>query len=223
MELPFSLPPDFNGVVRLFPLPDLVMFPGNALPLHIFESRYVEMLEDALQHDQLITMATLLPGHDHDYHSRPPIAPVVCISEVTTHRRTDEGTYNLMIVGLQRARVANEVEPVRSFRRASVELFDDQLELSETESVELCNELAKQVVQKLPGGKELAKALRDGELELARLTDILSHVLPLSMEVKLQLLGEPNVARRAELLIANSSTGVSGLPAGGGDGDFSLN
>jgi hypothetical protein len=37
---PFSLPPSFDGNVRLFPLPDLVMFPGIMLPLHIFESRY---------------------------------------------------------------------------------------------------------------------------------------------------------------------------------------
>ena len=53
-----GLPPDFGGEVRLFPLPNLVMFPSNVLPLHIFESRYREMLEDAVQSDQLITMAT---------------------------------------------------------------------------------------------------------------------------------------------------------------------
>ena len=41
------LPPDFCGQVRLFPLSNLVLFPGNVLPLHIFESRYEEMLEDA--------------------------------------------------------------------------------------------------------------------------------------------------------------------------------
>ena len=44
-----ALPTDFGGEVRLFPLSNLVLFPGIVLPLHIFESRYKEMLEDALR------------------------------------------------------------------------------------------------------------------------------------------------------------------------------
>ena len=72
-----GLPKDFRGEVRLFPLPNLVIFPGNVLPLHIFESRYKEMLEDALRRDELVTMATLTPGFEYDYYSRPPISPVV--------------------------------------------------------------------------------------------------------------------------------------------------
>ena len=93
-----NLPPIFDGEVRLFPLSNLVMFPNNLLPLHIFESRYREMLEDAVQADQLITMATLVPGFEHDYYSRPPIAPVVCIGRVTAHEKTEQGTYNLMLL-----------------------------------------------------------------------------------------------------------------------------
>ena len=77
-----DFPPDFCGEVRLFPLSNLVMFPSNVLPLHIFESRYKEMLEDALRGDQLVAMATLLPGFEHDYYGRPPVCPSVCIGRV---------------------------------------------------------------------------------------------------------------------------------------------
>ena len=66
----FRLPYGFSGEVRLFPLPDLVMYPSNVLPLHIFESRYREMLEDAIRGDELITIATLTPGYERDYYSR---------------------------------------------------------------------------------------------------------------------------------------------------------
>ena len=114
---PFKLPGDFNGEVRLFPLPDLVVFPRNLLPLHIFESRYVEMLEDAIQGDRLITMATLEPGYESDYFSRPAISPFACIGRVTDHRRTEQGSYNLMLAGIGRAEIEREIEPVRSFRR----------------------------------------------------------------------------------------------------------
>ena len=57
-----QLPHDFSGTVRLFPLPNLVMFPHVVQPLHIFEPRYREMLEDALEHDRLLAMALLQPG-----------------------------------------------------------------------------------------------------------------------------------------------------------------
>ena len=101
----FDLPASFNGEVRLFPLPDVVMFPHNVLPLHIFESRYREMLEDAVQNDHLITMATLEPGYTSDYYSRPPLSPFVCVGRVAAHERTKKGTYNLVVIGLQRARI----------------------------------------------------------------------------------------------------------------------
>ena len=56
------IPADFAGVVRLFPLPDLVMFPHVVQPLRVFEPRYVQMFEDALADDQLLTMAVLQHG-----------------------------------------------------------------------------------------------------------------------------------------------------------------
>ena len=49
----------FRGKVRLFPLPDLVMFPHVMQPLHVFESRYRELLNAALDSDGLIAMSVL--------------------------------------------------------------------------------------------------------------------------------------------------------------------
>ena len=62
----------FSGQARLFPLPNLVMYPHVMQPLHIFEPRYREMLEDDAGDDRLIAMAMLAPGWETDYESRPP-------------------------------------------------------------------------------------------------------------------------------------------------------
>ena len=51
----------FSGIARLFPLPNVVLFPHMVLPLHIFEPRYRQMMGDALAGDQLIAI-TLLPA-----------------------------------------------------------------------------------------------------------------------------------------------------------------
>jgi hypothetical protein len=53
---------DFSNRCRLFPLPDVVLFPHALLPLHIFEPRYRQMTEDALASDRLVTMVQTRPG-----------------------------------------------------------------------------------------------------------------------------------------------------------------
>src|SRR5438067_1421098 len=46
----------FRGTARLFPLPNLVLFPSVIQPLHIFEPRYREMMADALDDDRLLAL-----------------------------------------------------------------------------------------------------------------------------------------------------------------------
>src|ERR1041384_3715325 len=100
MSEDFLFSPDtFSGRARLFPLPNLVMFPHVVQPLHIFEPRYREMLEDALASDRLIAMALLAPGWEDDYHGRPALYPTACLGRVTTSHRLEDGRYNLLLEG----------------------------------------------------------------------------------------------------------------------------
>ena len=98
--LPSTLP--------LFPLPNVVLFPGVFLPLHIFESRYRAMTEDALSGDRMIGMALLKPGFEAEYEGRPPIYPVGCVGLVTHAERLADGRFNLMLQGVERFRVREE-------------------------------------------------------------------------------------------------------------------
>ena len=66
-----SIPVGFDGVTRLFPLPNTVLFPYVTLPLHIFEPRYRQMTADALAGDRLTVEG------DHD-----PIATELAAREV---------------------------------------------------------------------------------------------------------------------------------------------
>lgn len=203
----FQLPSSFQGHVRLFPLPNLVMFPHNVLPLHIFESRYREMLEDAARGDQLITMATLKPGFEPEYYSRPPVSPAVCIGRVTAYEENQQGTYNLRLVGLKRANIQDEIEPVRSFRRATVGLLEDRCDRAdETHAARFGRELVDRIRHNFPSAEELVEAFSRRNISLAALTDILAFHLQLDIGLKLQLLGEVNVSTRAKLLLANLPT-----------------
>ena len=89
----------FSGIVRLFPLPNLVVFPHVMQPLHIFEPRYRAMLEEALDEDGLIAMAVLAPGWEKDYEGRPPMRSNACLCKIATHHRTERRKLQCAVVG----------------------------------------------------------------------------------------------------------------------------
>src|SRR5436190_1334396 len=111
----FSLE-DFCGTARLFPLPNLVLFPHVAQPLHIFEPRYQELMADALEDDRLIALALLQPGWEEDYHKKPPIYRMVCLGRILQEEKLEGGRYNLLLQGLCRARVREELKTDKLYR-----------------------------------------------------------------------------------------------------------
>src|SRR5436305_13236721 len=102
---------NFDGSVRLFPLPNLVMFPYVIQPLHIFEPRYRRMTADALEDDRLLALVLLRPGWEENYHDRPPIHPVAVIGVISNEERLADGKYNLVLHGLRRVRIVEELPP----------------------------------------------------------------------------------------------------------------
>ena len=104
----------------LFPLPNVVLFPGVFLPLHIFEPRYRAMTEDALAGDRMIGMALLKPGFEAEYEGRPPIYPVGCMGLITHAERLPDGRFNLVLQGVERFRVREE-DHARVYRLGHIE------------------------------------------------------------------------------------------------------
>jgi Lon protease-like protein len=196
----------FSGVVRLFPLPNLVLYPHVMQPLHIFEERYREMLEDALAGDKLIAMAVLEPGWETDYESRPPIARYACLGKVVAHHRLPDGRYNVLLMGIGRVRVVQELVPLRSFRQASVELIEDCDDFQSAAERQRGQErLLAAFRRHLPCACQLPEQLEDmlsSDVSLGLLTDLAAYSLPLETSVKQQLLAEHRVSKRVEILLA---------------------
>jgi Lon protease-like protein len=199
-----SLPQSFTGVVRLFPLPNLVLFPSVMQPLHVFEPRYRQMTADALAGDRLLALALLRPGWEGNYEGRPALYEVVCVGKIIADQRQDDGRYNLLVRGLSRARIAEELPGPTPYRRARVELLP---EVSPDDPKQE-RELRRVLVQRAPGWFPTAGAIREqlvklleGDLPLGALCDIVAFALPLPVEAKQRLLEEPDVAGRARRLL----------------------
>lgn len=205
------LPDDFDGTVRLFPLPSLVLFPHAMQPLHIFEPRYCEMLADALQTDSLIAMATLTESAGNA-KGDPPIAPTVCIGRIVSHVEREDERHNILLVGIKRALVTSEIDAGRCFRIAKIDVLDD---LYPPTGVASRSQLRKELLTAFGGVvpstttvKQGLSELLAGSMGLGPITDIISHTLPLSVSMKLQLLAEPDVDRRAGRLIEFLESGA---------------
>jgi Lon protease-like protein len=96
--------------VPIFPLPNVVLFPGVLLPLHVFEPRYRAMVADALAGDRRLGMALLKPGWEADYEGNPPIHPLVGFGVIEDAGRLEGGRYLVRLRGEGRGRVAEEVQ-----------------------------------------------------------------------------------------------------------------
>ena len=114
------LPP----TIPLFPLPNVVLFPNVFLPLHIFESRYRDMVADALAEDRIIGMVLLRPGWEDGYEGRPAIYPVGCAGLITHAERLGDGRFNIVLQGLEKFRVLDE-DDSRPYRLARVESIEE--------------------------------------------------------------------------------------------------
>ncbi len=193
-ELPFS-PAEFCGRARLFPLPNLVMFPHVMQPLHIFEPRYRDMLEESLAKDQLIALAQLSSGWEKDYDGRPPMQPIACLCRVATHHKTDKGTYNALLLGVCRVKIQCELPATKLFREAEVALLEDVYPLeNKARRPDLQRQLVeafRHVLPKLSKAQKQIRELLTSEISLGMLTDIIAYTLNFDQKIKEELLAQP--------------------------------
>jgi len=121
-----SRPSVLPATIPIFPLQDVMLFPGVPRPLHIFEPRYREMLLYALAGDRVIGMVMLQPGHEREYYGHPPIYPVGCAGVIENVEALPDGRYNVVLRGLTKFRVKSE-DKSYAYRIAEVEAIPETL------------------------------------------------------------------------------------------------
>src|SRR5262245_23523877 len=194
---------NFDGTAILFPLPNLVLFPSVVQPLHIFEPRYRQMMADALAGDRLLALVLLQPGWEEDYHLAPPLHPIACLGKVFKEEQLPDGRYNLLLHGLKRIRLLEEVQTAKLYRSARVELLED-LDPTPADAQLLRDELGQQMPAWFSahgGAADQIVKLLHSDLPLSPLCDIFCFALPLEVAFKQRLLEELDVARRVSLLL----------------------
>ncbi len=184
--------------IPLFPLPNVVLFPGTRLPLHIFEPRYRDMVATAAAGSGLIGMVVLRGDWQQNYEGSPEIYPVGCVGRIVEREPLPDGRSNLVLLGRRRFQIVEEFTG-QPYRRARVEWLDDPRE-APAEAV--LTALRQAVDALLRGRAETTIDIWSGmPTEVSELVDHLAFVLPLSPLEKLALLECAGCSARAARLV----------------------
>jgi Lon protease-like protein len=199
--------PDIEGAalaaLPIFPLPEVVLFPGTLLPLHVFEERYRELTRDALEGHQLLAMTRLRTDHPAADPDRPPVYPIAGIGEIQASRETEDGRYYLVLRGLARIAIREELPLERSYRRVRAALLPDLpserpelVTACESQLISLCDRLAGA----LPDADELRDLVREARSPGER-ADLVAGALISDADERQSLLETLDPADRLERLI----------------------
>ena len=167
------------SAIPVFPLPNVVLFPGTTLALHIFEPRYRDMVGDCLRDGRMaMAIAQLKPGWQAQYQGRPPLCEVAGAGRIVSHIERPDGRYDIELEGLSRVRL-NEIASEHTYRRADAVSLADHMPEAGLPSLELSSllslatgivELAQENTQLT--GVELLASVDDTP---ARMLDRIAH------------------------------------------------
>lgn len=208
--------------LAIFPLSNVVLFPRVLLPLHLFEPRYVQMAEHVLATSRRIGMVCVPPEHVDDMAGDPPLHPIGCAGAITQARQLPDGRYNIVLLGTQRFRIADEPPRPRSrlYRVATVEPLDDPFDPAESERVERLRsrliDLVRELVRVTDPGRAASVAPElFGGVDDESFVNTLSNAVGLPVSDKQALLEAPSIPARYDRLEGLLSFHLSALRSPG--------
>lgn len=191
---------DLPDTIPVFPLPGALLLPRSRLPLHIFEPRYLAMLDDVLKTStRLIGMVQPYDGPDKSgkLHS------IGCAGRLTAFSETEDGRYMVTLSGVSRFRIEAEVEGFSPYRRCRVDWAGFERDMG---AVERDNDFDRDAFMTLLGRYFDDQGLKTdweslGEAEDELLINSLSMLCPFEPEDKQALLEAPSLSTRRETLV----------------------
>lgn len=209
---------DLPSIIPLFPLPNVVFFPGVPLPLHIFEPRYREMVRDASKAAAPIIGMVLLKGEwRKDYYGNPQIFSIGCAGRMTRIQPLPDGRYNILLQGL-REFVVEEESGERSYRCARVQW---RPAIGTTLSVGLRTRLVALMRRHVEsqGPEAVQRLLDDASVADELLTNFFCYALEVDAIEKQALLEATSLDARAERLceVVEFALGATAASGSGSD------
>lgn len=214
-------PAEVPEIVPIFPLTGALLLPYSHRPLNIFEPRYLEMVDFALGHDRLIGLVQPEDANEESPQGKVALQKIGCLGRLTHFEESGDGRYFIILEGVSRFRLNEEVERDTSYRMARISTTDFAEDFSRNFGEEAVDRA--RFVKMMRDYAEFASIdLNWDEIERTGTADLVNFcamVSPYGPKEKQLLLEAQSLNDRAETLIAMTEYEM----ARGGKGAVPLN
>ena len=111
---------NFPKIIPVFPLSNFIIFPKTTVPLNIFESRYIEMVNDSMKSDKFIGMVQPKTIKNFDNTKLPVLHKIGCLGKISSFRESDDGRYLIELKGIIRFEIINEINSDKKYRNFEI-------------------------------------------------------------------------------------------------------
>ena len=186
---------DLPKKIPVFPLSNFIIFPKATIPLNIFETRYIEMINDSMSSNKLIGMIQPLSQNNVNQEDIN-LHQVGCLGKIVSFKETEDNRYLIELKGLIRFQIMNEIKSKKKYREYEVDFrrfnhdLDDKKEKLKFSDLELIFKDLKTLFEKrgfIINWKELEKQSLD------EIINALAMASPFSLEEKQVLLEAENL------------------------------
>ena len=113
--------------IPIFPLSNFIIFPKTSVPLNIFEPRYINMIDDAMKGNRMIGMI-----QPKSFNQKiPDLYKIGCVGKITSFNETEDGRYLIVLAGLSRFKITEELKTQKLYRLCKVDFKDFSYDLEE--------------------------------------------------------------------------------------------
>ena len=120
---------DLPKIIPVFPLSNFIIFPKTAVPLNIFEPRYIDMVDDAMKSNKFIGM--IQPKKSEKNLIIPELHQIGCLGKISSFKETDDGRYLIELKGLIRFKIIKEINSNKKYRECEINFENFQKDLNE--------------------------------------------------------------------------------------------
>jgi Lon protease-like protein len=211
-------PADLPQRIPVFPLARAILLPRATLPLNIFESRYLQMLEDVMATSRVLGMVQPEGVDDEEPVARTaPLRRVGCAGRVTGYQELDDGRLLITLTGIARFVLVDEVPLAKSYRICTVsfERFLGDFAAGAGEDAVDRQGLLRALKAYLEARNLKADWSAVSKSSNETLVNSLSIASPYGPEEKQALLEAPDLKSRAEMLVALAEMELAAAGSGG--------
>jgi Lon protease-like protein len=206
---------DLPAVIPVFPLTGALLLPHTRLPLNIFEPRYLAMVDAAMDGARLIGMIQPRNANE-DMAKKPELVGIGCAGRIVEYSETDDGRYQIVLLGIARFRVAHEVDAETAFRQVAADYGAYAGDMIEAPDIAIPRDRLLAALKPYLHERQMKtdwKSIEEAPAEA--LVSALCMICPFEPMEKQSLLEAPTLKDRTETLIALLEIANASSPSGG--------